>query len=241
MISHTHMTQQWSTLDVKQLNKIFTPLTFEQRLRMLNRFFPQEDVLYTSSFGTRSVMLLHLVSRFRPKQPVHFINTTFHFKKTLEYREQIANEFGLNVVDVLPDQAQNEITAKERWWHSNPDVCCAVNKVLPLEPIKAKHKVWITGLMAYQTGYRSSLAVFEEQDGILKFNPLIDIDEGEWYFYTEYYKLPRHPLEALGYGSVGCEHCTAKGQGRAGRWKGKTKTECGLHPAGFVNQVQEGK
>jgi phosphoadenosine phosphosulfate reductase len=234
------MTSQLSA-DVDQLNEIFTPLTFEQRIRMLYRFFSPAEVLYTSSFGTRSVMLLHLVSRLRPNQPVHFINTTFHFKKTLEYREEIADEFGLKVIDVLPEPAQNEITAKESWWRSNPDVCCAVNKVLPLEPIKARHNVWLTGLMAHQTGYRSALNVFEQQDEILKFNPLIDIDEGEWHFYAGYHRLPRHPLEALGYGSVGCEHCTSKGHGRSGRWKDKTKTECGLHPADFVNQVQEGK
>ncbi|NRA50867.1 MAG: phosphoadenylyl-sulfate reductase [Phaeodactylibacter sp.] len=241
MISHTRMTQQLSKLDIDRLNEIFTPLTFEQRMRMLSRVFPMEDVLYTSSFGTRSVMLLHLVSRFRPTQPVHFINTTFHFKKTLEYRDQIAEDLNLNIIDVLPDPAQNEITATEQWWRSNPDVCCTVNKVLPLEPIKAKHKVWLTGLMAFQTGFRSSLDVFEMQDGIIKFNPLIDIDEGEWLYYVGMHDLPRHPLEALGFGSVGCEHCTTKGEGRSGRWKGKAKTECGLHPATAGNQVQERK
>lgn len=241
MISHSYMTRLLPELNIAQLNEIFTPLTFEQRIRMLSRVFPMEEVLYTSSFGTRSVMLLHLVSRFRPKQPVHFINTTFHFKETLAYRKKIAKEFGLNVIDVLPEKPQNEITAREGWWRTNPDVCCAVNKVLPLEPIKAKHKIWLTGLMAYQTGYRSALEVFEEVEGIIKFNPLIDIDEGEWYFYADYHQLPRHPLEALGYGSVGCEHCTTKGQGRSGRWKGEAKTECGLHPAGFVDQLQEGK
>lgn len=238
MTSHYYMTQLRPKLSVDQLNELFTPLTFEQRMRMLSRVFPSQDVLYTSSFGTRSVMLLHLISRFRPKQLVYFINTTYHFPATLAYRDQLTADFGLNVVDVLPDPAQNELTRKEQWWKSNPDVCCAVNKVLPLEPIKQRHKVWITGLMAYQTGYRSSLKVFEEQDGLLKFNPLIDIDEGEWLYYVGYHQLPRHPLEALGYGSVGCEHCTAKGKGRAGRWKGKAKTECGLHPAGFVKAAQ---
>ncbi len=233
------MTQLLPKLNTDQLNELFTPLTFEQRIMMLSRCFRPEEALYTSSFGTRSVMLLHLISRYRPEQPVHFINTTFHFEETLRYRDRLAAAFGLQVIDILPDKKQNEATAKEQWWRSHPDVCCAVNKVLPLEPVKAQHKVWITGLMAYQTGYRSSLAVFEEQDGLLKFNPLIDIDEGEWHYYVGLHQLPRHPLEAQGYGSVGCTHCTVKGQGRSGRWKGKAKTECGLHPSSFVSRVQE--
>ncbi len=239
MTSYRHMTAISTEASAEQLNKLFTPLTFEERMRLFNRLFKDEEVLYTSSFGTRSVMLLHLISRYRPQQKVYFINTTYHFQETLEYRDQLAKEFGLDVADLLPDAVQNMITREEKWWQSNPDVCCTVNKVLPLEPIKARHKVWITGLMSYQTNYRAGLSVFEMQDGILKFNPLIDIDEGEWFYYTSWHQLPRHPLEAQGYGSVGCEHCTAKGAGRAGRWKGRAKTECGLHPGQPASQQQE--
>jgi len=234
--SNSSLTQDWS---VDQLNERFRPLAFEQRIRLLGRFFRPAEVLYTSSFGTRSVMLLHLIARLRPEQRVHFINTTYHFQETLAYRDQLAEAFGLEVVDVLPDPAQNQITTEEAWWRSQPDLCCTINKVLPLEPIKAQHKVWITGLMSYQTNFRSGLRVFEAQDGILKFNPLIDIDEGEWHYYVGYYQLPRHPLEAKGYGSVGCEHCTRRGKGRQGRWQGHHKTECGLHPGRTVSGMQE--
>ncbi len=225
---------------VERLNEIFTPLNFEQRIRMLSRFFRDEDVMYTSSFGTRSVMLLHLISRLRPQQQVHFINTTYHFAETLQYRDQIAADFGLQIKDVQPDATQNRLTREEQWWKNDPDLCCMVNKVLPLQPIREQHKVWITGLMGYQTGFRAGLQVFEQQEDIIKFNPLIDIDEGEWHYYTGFHRLPRHPLEDKGYGSVGCEHCTAQGQGRNGRWKGRKKTECGLHPVGSVSKVQEG-
>jgi phosphoadenosine phosphosulfate reductase len=241
MTTYRNMTQLSPKLSVAQLNDIFTPLPFEKRIRMLSRVFRTQEVLYTSSFGTRSVMLLHLISRLRPEQKVHFINTTYHFPETLDYRDQIARDFGLEVVDILPHPAQNQITTTELSWKKDPDLCCAINKVLPLEPIKAKHKVWITGLMGYQTNFRAGLEVFEQQEDIIKFNPLIDIDEGEWHYYTSYYNLPHHPLEALGYGSVGCEHCTVKGEGRKGRWKGRGKTECGLHPVGAATAVQEGR
>ncbi len=225
---------------VEKLNEIFTPHTFAERIRLLYHYFCPEDVLYTSSFGTRSAFLLHLISRIRPSQPVHFINTTYHFPETIAYKEQLAAEFGLNLIDILPDPTQNRITREEQMWKNDPNLCCTINKVIPLQPIKAAHKVWISGLMAHQTGYRSTLQVFEQQDGIIKFHPLIDIDEGELLYYFSRHQLPRHPLEDKGYGSIGCEHCTAQGNGRSGRWQGSNKTECGLHP-GFVKEMQEEK
>lgn len=218
-------------VNVKTLNKIFAPLTFEERIHLLYRYFRQEDILYTSSFGTKSVFLLHLISRIRPSQKVHFINTGFNFPQTLAYKRELTELFGLQVKNINPDPTQHQFSIDEKAWETAPDLCCAINKVAALDPIKEKHKVWISGLMAYQTNYRSELKIFEEQDGIIKFHPLIDIDEGEFLYHLSYYGLPKHPLEAFGYGSIGCTHCTVKGKGREGRWKGKTKTECGLHPS----------
>ena len=230
MTTYRNTKNHQPTPNLETLNEIFTPLGFEERIRQLYKVFRQKDVLFTSSFGTRSAFLLHLVSRIRPSQPVHFIDTTFHFPETLAYKEQLAGLFGLNIIDVLPDPAQNRITAGEEWWKKDPGTCCSVNKVLPLQPVKARHKVWISGLMAHQTDFRSQLQVFEKQGDILKFHPLIDTDEGEFLYHISYHNLPRHPLEGKGYGSIGCAHCTAQGEGREGRWKGQGKTECGLHP-----------
>lgn len=232
MTTYRNTNNHLPTPDLETLNEVFTPLHFEERIRQLYRFFPQKEILLTSSFGTRSAFLLHLIAQIRPSQPVHFIDTTYHFPETLAYRRQLAHQFGLHIIDILPDPAQNQITAEEEWWKKDPGTCCMVNKVLPLKPIKARHKVWISGLMAHQTEFRSQLRVFEKQGNILKFHPLIDIDEGEFLYHMSYHKLPRHPLEDKGYGSVGCEHCTVQGEGRNGRWKGQAKTECGLHPSG---------
>ena len=230
MTTYRNTKNQLPETDLETLNEIFTPLPFEDRIRMLYQHFRQREVLFTSSFGTRSAFLLHLISRIRPSQPVHFIDTTFHFPETLAYKQQLADQFGLNLIDVLPDSIQNRITTEEEWWKKDPGTCCMVNKVLPLKPVKARHKVWISGLMAHQTDFRSQLRVFEKQGDILKFHPLIDIDEGEFLYHMSYHNLPRHPLEDKGYGSIGCEHCTMQGEGRSGRWKGQAKTECGLHP-----------
>ncbi|MCB9266570.1 MAG: phosphoadenylyl-sulfate reductase [Lewinellaceae bacterium] len=232
MTTYRNLKNDLPAPNLETLNEVFSPMNFEERIRQLYRFFPQKEVLFTSSFGTQSAFLLHLISRIRPGQPVHFIDTTFHFPETLAYKQQLAGRFGLNVIDVLPDTAQNKITAEEKLWKKDPGTCCMANKVLPLKPIKARHKVWISGLMAHQTDFRSNLRVFEQQGNILKFHPLIDIDEGEFLYYMSYHKLPRHPLEEKGYGSIGCEHCTSRGKGRSGRWKGLAKTECGLHPSG---------
>ena len=222
-----------NSISLDLLNDIFKDLTFKERLKKMYNYFNEEEVLMTSSFGTKSIFLLHLISQIRPHQKVHFIDTTYHFKETLEYKQQVIDFLNLDVVNVTPAPAENALTRDEQWWNDHPKMCCTINKVAPLEPIKAAHQIWISGLMAYQTPFRSRLNIFEQQGDIVKFHPLIDIDEGEFLYYMDYFKLPKHPLEAQGYGSIGCEHCTVKGEGRSGRWVGKEKTECGLHPGYF--------
>ncbi len=229
--------QKWRSLSVELLNELFAPLSFEERLRQLYRFFPEGEVLLTSSFGTKSAYLLQLISEIRPTQPVYFIDTTYHFKETIQYKEALTQKLGLNVIDLLPHAEENKMTREEEWWRDHPRMCCAINKVSALEPVKAAHKVWISGLMSHQTEFRSQLRIFEQQGDILKFHPLIDMDEGEWLYRMGIHQLPSHPLEALGFGSIGCEPCTQPGEGRNGRWQGK-RSECGLHPNYFINKKQ---
>ena len=224
---------QWRDLSIELLNDIFAPLHFKDRIRLLYKYFDDSEVLMTSSFGTKSVFLLHLLSELHPQQKVHFIDTRYHFKETLEYKKQLTDLLDLKVIDILPEPMAHRLTSKEAWWKSNTEMCCTINKIEPLEPIKAEHKIWLSGLMSNQTNYRSGLKIFEKQGDIIKFHPILDIDEGEFLFHLDVHKLPRHPLEELGYGSIGCTHCTVKGEGRSGRWKGSEKTECGLHPDYF--------
>ncbi len=225
--------KEWN---VDQLNEIFTPLSYKERIRLLYHYFNPKEVLYTSSFGTKSVFLLHLIQQIRPSQPVHFINTTYHFQETIAYKQQLEELLELQIIDVLPSEAENTLTRDEQWWIDHPKMCCSINKVVPLEPIVAQHKVWISGLIANETDFRSHLRVFEKQGDIIKFHPLIDIDRGEMLYHIGFHKLPPHPLQAQGYGSIGCSHCTVKGEGRSGRWKGSDKKECGLHPSYFTKK-----
>ncbi len=220
-------------LTIEELNAIFTPLSFKERIEKLYTYFSEEEVLMTSSFGTKSVFLLHLLHQIRPSQRIHFINTSYHFPETISYKEQLSQLFDLDIIEVLPHPVQNKLTTEEEWWTEHPKMCCTINKVAPLEPIVARHNIWISGLMAYQTDFRSHLRVFEKQGDIIKFHPLIDINEGEFLYHLDYYQLPKHPLQDQGYDSIGCSHCTLKGKGREGRWLGTQKTECGLHPNYF--------
>lgn len=218
-------------LTTKLLDEKFKSVPYEIRLRRLYDLYDPTEVLVTSSFGTNSVFLLWLLSRIRPDQKIHFINTTYHFPETLAYKKQLEDLFDLKIVEILPDSAQNQLSAQQAWWKTDIERCCAVNKIAPLAPLKAQHKVWVSGVAAYQTALRKGLKLWEQQDNLLKFHPLLDVDEGEFLYQTGLHKLPQHPLKAAGYGSVGCTHCTKKGTGRAGRWVNKEKTECGLHYA----------
>lgn len=229
-------TTQWQDISVELLNDMFEPLHYETRIRLLYKYFKEEDVMLTSSFGTTSAFLLYWVNEIRPGQRIHFIDTTYHFPETIAYKEKLTDLLGLNVVNVVPAPEENALTKDEQWWLEHPRLCCSINKVVPLEPIKAAHKVWISGLMSHQTEFRSHLRVWERQGDILKFHPLIDVDEAELLYHFSLHRLPKHPLEDMGFGSIGCVHCTKKGEGREGRFQGQSRTECGLHPGYFIKK-----
>ena len=215
--------------DIDGLNAEFAELDFQERIERLYEYWPVNDVLFTSSFGTKSVVMLTLVSRANRAQKVHMLNTGYHFPETLAYKDTLSEVTGLEVVEIHPDPERHALTRETEMWDNQPSRCCHYNKVLPLKNVKARHRVWMSGVHSYQTMNRAAMKIFENVDGLIHFHPLIDISEGEFLYYLEKDKLPRHPLEAQGYGSIGCHHCTRPGQGRSGRWAGKDKDECGLH------------
>ena len=212
-----------------ELNARYRPLDFASRIRRLYEDFDPARVMVTSSFAATSAYFLHIISSIRPEQVIHFINTGFHFQETLNYRDYLAREYNLSVVDVNPDPHHHKYAVAERLWEKDPDLCCSVNKVEPLEEVKQDYHVWVSSLMGWQTDHRAGLEVFEERRGIIKFNPMIDVSKEERDAYISEHNLPFHPLVDEGYQSIGCTHCTVKGEGRAGRWQGKPKTDCGLH------------
>lgn len=218
-----------AVVDFAALNEKYAPLHFEERIRQVYADFPAEKVLVTSSFAATSAYFLHIISRIRPQQTIHFIDTGYHFPETLQYKEYLAGLFGLKVADLRAEDWKHAFTESEQTYGKDPDFCCSVNKVEPLEAIKPQYRLWISSLMRWQTDHRAGLTYFEERRGIVKFNPMLEVTRGERDAYIRDHRLPFHPLVAKGYHSIGCTHCTVAGEGRSGRWLGKPKTECGLH------------
>ncbi len=214
-------------ISLETLNKRYKSLTPEQRILKLYEDF--DDILLTSSFGTTAVYQLHLFYKQGIRQPVHFIDTRYHFKETMDYKENLTKLLGLKVIDILPDEKDNYFSKIGELWKYNPDQCCQINKVDPFEKVKNKFNVWVSGLMSWQSNHREELGIFEIKKGMLKFYPILDSKEEDVNRYIEQNKLPVHPLKPLGYESIGCLHCTIKGKKRKGRWSQTIKTECGLH------------
>lgn len=196
-------------------------------------------VALVSSFGAESVVLLHLVSVIAPETPVLFIDTRMLFPETLEYQRQLAEQ--LHLCDVRTIRASQPRVAYEdpdgTLHQFNTDACCAVRKVEPLERALKTFDGWITGRKRYQGSARATVEFFEsEDDRRIKVNPLAHWGREDLEEYMVNNRLPRHPLVAKGYPSIGCAPCTspvAPGEDpRAGRWRGSQKTECGIH---FIN------
>ncbi len=216
-------------MPLEEANARFQPLHFADRIRELYTMFKPEEVLITSSFAATSAYFLHIIHRIQPAQKIAFIDTGYHFEQTLAYKDYLSKLYGLEVFALKAEDWKHQFTVDDRTWEKNPDYCCSINKVEPLEAVKPQFKVWVSSLMGWQTDHRGDMDIFETRRGILKFNPMIDVTREERDQYIREHDLPFHPLVAEGYQSIGCTHCTVKGEGRAGRWAGKPKTECGLH------------
>lgn len=210
-------------------NKQFASLSPQERLHALFEKVGEEDVLVTSSFGSTSAILLHMLSKVRPGFPVYFVDTGYHFQETLKYRRLLARQLGLTLIDARAEERKHRFTKENETWRRNQDLCCAINKVGPVNELKDCHRIWVSGLLRFQNTNRQKMEIFEERADIIKFHPIIDMSPEEVALYRQVYELPQHPLLKQGYDSIGCVHCTVKGTGRAGRWADSAKTECGLH------------
>ena len=221
--------------DADALNARFAGIDVGPMLRQLFAEGMLGRVAVVSSFGTESAVLLLLVAQADPATPVIFVDTLKMFQETLDYREALTQRLGLvNSSVVQPDPAV--LAAKDEnglRWSWDPDGCCEIRKVEPLRRAKQGLDAWISGRKAFQSVTRQNLPRFEIEDGRLKVNPLGDWTKDDLDAYFAAHDLPRHPLEAKGYLSVGCEPCTSTvkpGEDpRAGRWRGWDKVECGIH------------
>ncbi|MFL4471447.1 phosphoadenylyl-sulfate reductase [Tateyamaria armeniaca] len=201
-------------------------------------FVAVPDIALVSSFGAESVVLLHLAAMAKRDVPVIFIDTEMLFAETLVYQQEVAERLRLrNVTIIRADdvaRADPDGTLHQR----DTDACCALRKTQPLQTALAPYSGWITGRKRYQSGSRATLDFFEVEAGTgrIKVNPLARWARADIVEYMDENRLPRHPLVAQGYPSIGCAPCTspvAEGEdARAGRWRDQDKDECGIH---FVN------
>ena len=190
-----------------------------------------------SSFGADSAVLLHMASRLDTNTQVVFLDTGFHFSETLSFRDRLTKAFGLtNVRTASVDPiAVKRLDAQRRLHLSAPDSCCQLRKVSVLDRHLRMNDAWISGQRRDQDSTRSSVSLVEvdEARGKLKLNPLANWSQSDVAAYKARYELPGHPLTTSGYLSIGCAPCTsivkAGEDARAGRWRGQSKLECGLH------------
>lgn len=192
------------------------------------------QIALSSSFGAGSVALLHMVAQIDRTLPVLFLDTEMLFAETLSYQSEVADLLRLaDVRTIRPDRAILFEKDTDALLHrSDPDACCDLRKVAPLETALSGFDSWINGRRG--TGNRENLDVFEaDSAGRIKVNPLARWSGNQVSDYIDAAKLPRHPLVASGFQSLGCRTCTtrvAPGEDeRAGRWRGREKVECGIH------------
>ncbi len=196
-------------------------------------------IALVSSFGAESVALLHMVSVIDRSLPVLFLETQMLFPETLAYQREVADRLGLSDVRLLtPDRTEVFLRDPEGELHlADPDGCCRLRKIEPLEDALERFDAWITGRKRFQGGMRTAMEFFEADGAArIKVNPLAHWAPGDVADYIANNRLPRHPLVTKGFPSIGCAPCTsrvAEGEDpRAGRWRGRSKRECGIH---FIN------
>jgi len=197
----------------------------------------RERLAVVSSFGTESAALLKVMADVDPAIPVVFLDTGWLLEETLAYRDTLIATLGLrDVRSIKPlEQTLSRDDPDRELWFSDPDACCRIRKVEPLARALAPFSAWINGRKRFQGGLRADIPVVEDDGVRLKFNPFANVSREEIEAIYKLADLPPHPLAASGYLSVGCMPCSsrtsANEDARAGRWRGRAKTECGIHTA----------
>ena len=195
----------------------------------------RDKLALVSSFGTESAALLKVMADVDAAIPVIFLDTGWLFEETLAYRDVLIEKLGL--ADVRSIKPSDETLAREDGegdlWHTNPDACCRIRKVEPLARAVKPFSAWINGRKRFQGGLRADISVVEADGARLKFNPFANVSREAIAAIFKSADLPQHPLVASGFQSVGCMPCTSRTaadeDARAGRWRGRGKTECGIH------------
>ena len=225
--------------DTKKINETLSELSPIAILEWIRENI-ESNIAMTTSFQISGVVLLHMLHTLNMKIPLFFIDTGFHFPETLIFKERITRLYDLHVQTVKPRIEKKDLEKKhgKYLYRTNPGVCCKINKIEPLNKVKKQnnYKYWISALRRDQGGERTEYNVLmKDAKKNIRIHPLINWKWSDVWNYTVENNIPYHPLYDKGYSSIGCfpPECTSrsdiKNGERSGRWKGKSKTECGLH------------
>jgi phosphoadenosine phosphosulfate reductase len=216
------------------MSELLTPATTEEKVQAAQQLVASElaaatgDIVVTNSFQAEDMVLLHMVRQTLPNVPVIFLDTGYHFAEVYEYRDRMAANWSLNLINVLPEQTVAQ---------SDPGKCCGLRKVKPLFSALESYAVWFTGLRREQAKTRAALNEVDDfalPSGrtIRKLSPLTDWSAKDVWIYASQNNIPLLNLYDKGYTSIGCEPCTSlptdPNDPRSGRWGGQ-KVECGIH------------
>ncbi len=194
-------------------------------------------IVQATSFGVSGIVLAHLTARLRPETTIFYLDTGLLFPETYALAARLEAELGVRFTRVQPALSVEDQAAAygEALWARDPDACCALRKVAPLESVLAGQHAWITGVRRDQSATRAAtpIAGWDAANGLVKINPLALWSEEDVWTYLRMNDLPYNPLHDDGYPSIGCMPCTARvapgADPRSGRWAGRDKTECGIH------------
>jgi len=196
----------------------------------VERFHPR--LVVACSFQKEASVVLDLMLGIAPDARVFTLDTHVLFPETYETWKRVEERYGIEVeVFEGPSLGRQAALHGDRLWERNPDACCDLRKVQPLERALAGADAWIAGLRRDQSPSRSGTPklAWDAKHERWKFHPLADWTDADVWRYITDHDLPYNPLHDRGYPTIGCTHCTKPGAGREGRWAGSAKTECGLH------------
>jgi len=215
----------------------FESLTVDEVIGYVLANIPGQACI-TCSFQAEDMIVLHMLRQHRPKIPVVFLETGYHFRETYAYRDQLVKAWDLNIINA---EATQSVAEQESQFgilnRTDPGRCCQLRKVEPLMRALESYEVWFTGLRREQSPTRRNLKLVEQHalptgKVLLKVSPLAAWDWKQVWSYTIEHGIEYLPLYDRGYRSIGCEPCTSipasDADPRSGRWGG-AKLECGIH------------
>jgi len=221
--------------DIQRLNEIFEEKTLLERLQFLVEHF-KDDLGMTSAFGYSGMILMNFFRELFPELPIYFLDTRFHFESTMKFVDSVKCEWKLNIIKLSPEKSEEEIQVLlgKKPFEKNPDVCCSIRKVEPLQKILPVKKMWIHALRRDQSLSRKDIDFVEEDSrGFVKIYPLADWKREQCWDFIRSNEILYHPMHDDNYPSIGCWPCTQQVQNkqkeREGRWVSFPKMECGIH------------